>query len=815
MVSPTNDRDLDPGTYSYDVKRKHADYDSRLDPILVWAGRYETSDLRVPTVSLHQHERIDTSSIIDKFLKKETYAQEKITDFFRDPTNDLPLQKAVEFYKHSNNWSNRFVVGDSLLVMNSLLKKEEMAGKVQMVYIDPPYGIKYGSNFQPFVCNTTVKDGKDSDLAYTPETIQAFRDTWEMGVHSYLSYLRDRLVLARELLTESGSCAVQISDENLHYIRMLMDEVFGIDNFVSLIPFSKTTTATSNHVQIVCDYIVWYAKDKNNLKSNKIYKEKDLPIKDPNYKFIELKDKTRRPMYRNERANPLTIPKGSKIYRHDNAVAGGGSPKDETFLFEGQECRPAPHSHWKVSLDGMHKLAQKNMLVKQGKTIHVVAYFDDHKHQQLTNMWQDTTSGGFEGKIYAVQTTATTIRRFVLMTTDPGDLVLDPTCGSGTTAYVAEQYGRRWITCDTQRVAITLAKRRLMTSKFKYYKLKYEKQGISAGFSFSLPNGMSEKKTTQTFAYDQEPEKVILHDRPDEERGRVRVSGPFTVEAVPAQTAMSLDSMYGTESEPDAESTHQQEWRDAIKSSGIRAKNGQKIEFVSVEPHPTTRWLHARARTNEPEPKTAVISFGPQYAVLGQRQVESALQDARKIRDVDMIVFAAMQFDPEASKAIDETNWEGVSMIKAQINADLLVGNLKKTPGTNSDLFILVGQPDASIKKTKGEKYKVTVQGFDYYNTGSGKIESGGKDKIVMWMLDTDYDGRSIYPQQIFFPMAKNNGGYWEKIASALKGQVDWNILQAYTGTESLEFELGEHRQAAVKIIDDRGIESLRVLKPD
>ena len=812
LVSPANDPDLDPGKYRY-----YSDHDPNRAPVLVWAEKYESDDLSVPTVSLHQHERIDPSAIIEKILKKETHVQETLTDFFRDPSNDLPLHQTLEFYRHSNNWSNRFIVGDSLLVMNSLMRKEEMSGKVQMVYIDPPYGIKYGSNFQPFVCNTEVKDGKDSDLAYTPETIQAFRDTWELGPHSYLSYLRDRLVLARDLLTESGSCAVQISDENLHYVRMLMDAVFGVGNFVSLIPFRKTTSATSKHMPIVCDYIVWYAKDKDNLKYNKMYKEKPLPINDPNYRYLELKDGTRRSMNQTEYENLSNVPPGSRIYRHADITAPGESSEDDSVEFEGELFRPGTNLHWKVRVDGMYRLIEKDRIAKAGNTLRRILYFDESRHSEITNMWQDTTSGGFEGKIYAVQTTAATIRRFMLMVTDPGDLVLDPTCGSGTTAYVAEQYGRRWITCDTQRVAITLAKRRLMTSKFKYYKLRHKEQGISAGFSFSPPDGVSEKTTAKTLAYDEEPQRLILHDRPDEEKGKVRVSGPFTVEAVPAQTVMSIDAMYGenAESEPDAESAHQHEWRDALKSSGIRAKNGQKIDFVSVEPHPATRWLHARARTNEPEPKTAVISFGPQYAALGPKQVESALQDARKIRDVDMIVFAAMQFDPEASKTIDETDWEGVSMIKAQINADLLVGNLKKKPGKSSDLFILVGQPDVSMEK-KGEKYKVAVKGFDYYDTGSGKIVSGGKDKIVMWMLDTDYDGRSLYPQQIFFPMAKGDkGGYWEKIAAALKDHIDWSLLQAYTGTESLEFELGEHRQAAVKIIDDRGIESLKILKPD
>ena len=357
-----------------------------------------------------------------------------------------------------------------------------------------------------------------------------------------------------------------------------------------------------------------------------------------------------------------------------------------------------------------------------------------------------------------------------------------------------------------------------MTSIFKYYALQHPEQGISAGFSFSLPDGVMHRITAKTRAYDQIPVEVILHDRPDVDRGKTRVTGPFTVEAVPAQTAMSIDAMHGAdvqEQEPDAESTHQMEWRDALKSSGIRAKGSQKIEFTRVDPHPSSRYLHAVAKTNDSSPKTVFVSFGPKFAALETRQVEAAIQDMRKIRNADMLVFVAMQFDPEAAKTIDEMDWDGVTMIKAQMNADLLVGDLKKKPGSGSDLFMLVGQPDAAVTKSGDGKFRVRVHGFDYYDTKKDRIESGGTDKIVMWMLDTDYDGRSIYPQQVFFPMGTGkDGNHWSKIAKTLKEDIDANLLKAYTGTESLEFEFGEHGKAAVKIVDDRGVESVRVLYP-
>ncbi len=808
LVNPTTDVDPEPTKYHYDMN---------FDPILDWSGKDEHDKLEIPTVSLHLHERIDSTTIIEKVMKKETYVQATLPGLFEQEMNHPSLDKAIQFYHHPNNWSNRLIAGDSLSVMNSLLKRENMEEKIQMIYIDPPYGVEYRSNFQPFVCKKEVQDRSDKHLAYTPETIKAFRDTWDLGIHSYLEYLRERLFLAKKLLKKSGSCTVQIADENLHYVRILMDEIFGKENFVSMIPFRKTTGSTGSSLPVVCDYLVWYAKDKKYLKYNKMYTKKQPPIRDPNYRYVELSNGIRRSMSKEEKNNPFLIPSGSKIYRHTSIMSEGKADKDDSFIFENEKFNPSANRHWAVSLEGLQKLADKNRLVKVGNNLEKIRYFDDFEYTEITNMWTDTTPGGFENKIYVVQTTAKTIQRFLLMTTDPGDLVLDPTCGSGTTAFVSEQYGRRWITCDTQRVAIALAKRRIMTAKFKYYKLAYPEQGVGAGFSFSPPNRAVEKITTKSLAYDEEPEKVILHDQPDEDKHRVRVSGPFTVEAVPSPTVMSIDSMYGktNSTDSDRESTRQEEWRQTLQRSGIRTKNGKHIKFIDMSPHPVSRWIHAIGRTNDTKPKIVLISFGPPYAVLGPRQVESAIQEARKLaQQPDKMVFAAMQFDPEASRIIEELDWPGITTIKAQMNSDMLVDNLKKGE-KNPDSFMLVGQPDASLQKSPDGKYTVKIRGFDYYDPVKDKIDSNDTSKIVMWMLDTDYDGRSIYPQQVFFPMSSgNNGGYWETIVNALKSYIDMVLIKAYTGTESLEFELGEYKKVAIKIIDDRGMESLKILEP-
>ena len=809
LVDPDTDRDGDPRQYKYSTY---------VDPNLEWAGKKKSGQLKVPTVSLHLHERIDPITIIEKILKKETHVQETLTRHFEDIPNITPHGKrSLEFYQHSNNWSNRLIAGDSLLVMNSLLCKEGMESGVQLVYIDPPYGIAYGSNFQPFLHKRGVVDKNDDDLVHSPETVRAFRDTWELGIHSYLSYLRDRLLLARKLLKETGSCAVQISDENLHYVRSIMDEVFGVKNFVSIIAFVKKNQVNAKTLPTISDFIVWYAKDKNKMTYNQLYLPTGLPIQNSGYNHVEEKDGTRRKLTKEEEINPLLIPPGAKIYGHRDIRADGGSKKDDRFKCFGEVFEPGPNKHWKVSLQGMARLLEKNRLVKTGKLLMVIRYHDDFGYSPVTNVWSDTSSG-FQSKIYVVQTTVKTIRRFMLMTTNPGDLVFDPTCGSGTTAFVAEEFGRRWITCDTQRVAIALAKRRLMTATYDYFELANSSLGVRGGFLHTPPRGAAERITPGSLASDKPPELVKLHDRPDVGKDKIRVSGPFTVEAVPSPTAMSVDTAYDTvaSSASDKENRRQDEWRTALQKSGIRARDGTKIDFMHVKPCSATKYLHAEGRTNETKPKTFMFSFGSPYAPLDTRQVELALSEARKLENKpDVVVFAAMQFDPEAARDIDDRNWPGIRTLKAQMSADMLVGDLKNGD-PHSDAFMLVGKPDVQLLNVGDGQCEVVVRGFDYYDAKDGEIKSGSASQIAMWMIDTDYDGRSIYPQQVFFPMATGaKGDGWAGIARSLEKQIDHNFLQLYSGTRSLSFAPGKYRRVAVKIIDDRGIELIRVLGID
>ena len=848
LVTPETDRDAGKKTYAYDP---HIDPSFQFDPhrsqieriiddgiaaetieeaksalselkkcqapYLDWAGKAEHTSFDLQTVSLHVHERIDPRTIIEAVRKKNGNGQQM--SLFEYTEENPPLRDAIEFYKHPHNWSNRMVAGDSLLVMNSLLEKEGMAGKVQMIYIDPPYGIKYGSNFQPFVNRRDVKDGKDEDLTQEPEMIKAFRDTWELGIHSYLTYLRDRLLLARELLTESGSVFVQISAENVHHVRELMDEVFGVGNFVSSVTFVKTSGFSAGFLDTVCDFLLWYSRDKSKLKYRQLFSEKKFGERGmKGYDWVDLPDGSRRRLKQAEKEDIFSLPPESRVFKLGDMTSQGVTLSPIEFTFEGRKLTPGQNSHWKTTLDGLNQLARKNRLILVGNTLSYIRYADDFPVFPTNNVWVDTGIAGYgDPKIYVVQTNKKAIARCLLMTTDPGDLVLDPTCGSGTTAAVAEKWGRRWITCDTSRVAITLAKQRLMTALYDYYELAHPDEGVGSGFKYKTVPHI----TLKSIANNEPPATETLYDQPFVDRSRARVSGPFTVEAVPSPAVKPLSEIKETPASDESvvrsgETLRQAEWRDELFRTGIRGKGGQTIEFSRVEPLPGTRFLHADAETKEDSPRRVVVSFGPEHAPMEQRQVALAITDAQKlVPKPEIIVFAAFQFDPEAAKDIDETDWPSVTLLKAQMNADLLTEDLKKKRASNES-FWLIGQPDVSVERiTEGGdegKYRVEVLGFDYYNTKTGTIESGGTEKIAIWMLDTDYDERSMFPRQVFFPMAGAKDG-WSRLAKNLKAEVDPELIEAYRGTVSLPFEVGENRRVAVKIVDDRGIESLKIVE--
>ena len=892
-------------------------------PYLQWTGKSERTSFEVDTVSLHVHERIDAMSILSAVSKRQANDKTITAGFqpglFEAPFESLPLRSAIDFYKHDRGWANRLVAGDSLLVMNSLLQKEGMAGQVQMIYIDPPYGIKYGSNFQPFTHKRDVKDRSDADLTQEPEMIKAFRDTWELGIHSYLTYLRDRLLLAKDLLSETGSVFVQISDENLHHVREILDEIFGPNNMVSTITIRKTAGDTTRLITTQADYILWFARDKEKIKFHNLFLEKSVGTgTGEQYDRVLDSSGKRRRLTSLEASNPESIDKDSRPYRTADLRRQKFSP---TATFEldvmGRTFFPGTGHQWKTNRSGLQRVATSGRLEVVGNTLEYLRFYDDFPVSELTNIWLDAGGSGFaEQRVYVVQTVNRVIERCMLMTTDPGDLVLDPTCGSGTTAYVAEKWGRRWITCDTSRVAITLAKQRLMTASFDYFALRYPHEGLKGGFiyktvphvtlksiannpeidsiyerqhpgivaalaafnaalalqppanlftvtegtrkgqkltvgqkgvallewevPFDFPEDWPTEAQPLFAAFHTARQKMqaemdrsiaaqadneTLYDQPEKTKNKLRVTGPFTVEAVPFPTVLSLEEQTIKERQGleanladmsvarSGNTSRQHQWRDELLKAGIRGKGGQMLQFSELEVLPGAACLHASGHLDSGE--RVVISFGPEHGALEPRQVDHALNEAQTLRpSAKYVIFCAFNFDPEAAKDIDETNWPGVTLLKAQMNTDLLTEDLKKasSKSTTNQSFWLMGQPDVHLTALQNGLWQVEVNGFDYFDTAKGELVSGGKTKIAAWSLDTDYDGRSLFPHQFFFPMAGKDEG-WMKLKKDIRAELDEDLLKHFVGTVSLPFEAGVNRAVAVKIVDDRGIESLKVMK--
>ncbi|MBK6999565.1 MAG: site-specific DNA-methyltransferase [Rhodoferax sp.] len=858
----------------------------------------------------------------------QNYAKGFQPGLFDAPFENLPLHSAIDFYKHDRGWANRLVAGDSLLVMNSLLQKEGMAGQVQMIYIDPPYGIKYGSNFQPFVGQKKVEDQKDADLTQEPEMIKAFRDTWELGIHSYLTYLRDRLLLAKDLLSETGSVFMQISDENLHYVRNIVAEIFGESNFVSVITVKKTGGQTSNLLSPVSDYLIWYAKDIQKIKYRQPLREMrpgEGTTTGERYDQALLASGQAIPA---SRAAQVIEP--VRFFR--NVTLSSNRPAREheivNFGFQGSGWLPPSNRTWTTNQIGFDNLVKANRVFAGTSSLNYKKFLDDFPANPLGNLWDDLA--GASDKVYVVQTNAKVIERCMLMTTDPGDLVLDPTCGSGTSAYVAEKWGRRWITCDTSRVAITLAKQRLMTASFDYFALRYPHEGLKGGFIYktvphvtlksiannpeidaiyerlhpgieaalaglnaalaaeppanaftvtegarkgqklalgtkgmallewevpfdypadwpadrTAPDALSGPVVDAFKAFHTARQKMqaemdrsiaaqadneTLYDQPEKSKNKLRVSGPFTVEAVPFPTVLSLQEhaahvpqgleanlTHNTERADmsvarSGNTSRQHTWRDELLKAGIRGKGGQMLKFAELEVLPGTACLHASGHLDTGE--RVVISFGPEHGALEQRQVEHALGEAADLFPrPKMIVFCAFAFDPEAAKDIDAL--KGITALKAQMNTDLLTEDLKKasSKSTTNQSFWLMGQPDVHLTALPDGLWQVEVNGFDYFDTAKGELVSGGKAKIAAWSLDTDYDGRSLFPHQFFFPMAGKIDG-WMKLKKDIRAELDEDLLKHFVGTVSLPFEAGANATVAVKIVDDRGIESLKVMK--
>lgn len=834
--------------------------DPSLDPQLVWKGKDEQDqkDLAVPVVPVYIQEKIHPQAIIDDLLRQagsrpRPPGSEPSFDqlgLFADFNGlDHDFDKKVDFYQHEQSWTNRMILGDSLLVMTSLAEKEGLKGKVQTIYFDPPYGIKFGSNWQVSTRKRDVKDGKAEDLTRQPEQIRAFRDCWRIGIHSYLAYIRDILTAARELLTETGSIFLQIGDENVHRVRCVLDEVFGDESFIAQIAFEKTTSASTNLLSGVCDYLLWFSKNIENVKYRQLFSEKRLgEVGTTQYVWTESPNgEEDRRLNAEELNDPASIPHGWRVFACDNLTSQRPLQGADvsSFEFGGKEFAPGKGT-FKTDADGLGTLVKAKRLKPIGNSLMYKRFLEDFPVSPVANSWSDTKMTGFsEDKVYVVQTGIKVIERCILMTTDPGDLVLDPTCGSGTSAFVAEQWGRRWITIDTSRVALALARTRLMAAKYPYYLLADSPEGIKKEAELTgkmPPPHKTESDIRKGFVYKRVPhvtlksiannpdimegmtreqidaaiarhaEQETLYDQPYEDNKRVRVTGPFTVESLSPHRVLSTadDNFDGTVTEQEAQ-RHQDFSTmilDNLRKAGVQnTKKEERLKFDRLDPF-AGEWIHAVGEYtySDGRSRRAAISLGPEHGTVGPLQVKEAAKEAVKGVGFDVLIVCGFAFDTHVAEEVKR--YGKLTVLAARMNPDLAMGEdlLKKTGAGN--LFMVFGEPDVDITKQKDGKLVAEIKGVDVYDPTTGQIRSSSTDDIACWFIDTDYNGESFFVRHAYFTGADEP---YEKLKRALRAEVDEAAWSSLYSTTSRPFDAPSTGKIAVKVINHYGDEVLRV----
>ncbi len=796
-------------------------------PFLNWAGKAERLSFDVPTLPLFVHERLSTQAILETLKGHTRDRQLSMFDLFGDPQHSVHEQ-VLRAYEHKDGWTNRLILGDSLVVMNSLLEYEGLGGQVQMIYMDPPYGVKFGSNFQPFVRKPDVKHGDDEDISREPEVVKAYRDTWELGLHSYLTYLRDRFLLCRDLLRPAGSLFVQIGDDNLHHIRELLDEVFGSENFVSFVPFRKKTMPLgAKHLESVSDYLLWYARDIERVSFQRLYV--DLEVEgDSHWNYVELADGSRRKMTREELHNHKLLPEGAVPCQLMSLYPVG---VNRTGIFDvvvgGRTFSPPPGKSWFTNRDGMARLVETGRLepYETGDRLRYVLKLSDAPLTQLTNLWSDTSAPS--DKSYAVQTSTKVIERCMLMTTRPGDLVLDPTCGSGTTAYVAERWGRRWISCDTSRVPLALARQRLLTATFPWFQLIEPGRGPVSGFRYEHrlgPNGRQTggvvRVTTRgVVASGTQAEEVTRVDRSEIEAGVTRVCGPFTLEAT---IPTPIDWEAETEGAPKGEGQAAEasdgygssvdRLIEVLRKSPVLHLGGKKtVEFKTIRKPAKTLSLSAEALEVNGQDRPVALVFGPEDGAVSEKLVFEAAKEAN-VKNYQHLYVVGFAIQPNARELIEKSaDAMGIPATYVQATPDLVMGDLLKTM-RSSQIFSVCGLPDVKLRKLKAEgkgpiAYTVELLGLDVFDPVTMETETRRGDDVPAWFLDTDYNGLSFHVSQAFFPRT----AAWDDLKRALKGTFEDSVWEHLAGASSAPFEAGDHGRVAIKVIDDRGNELLVV----
>ncbi|HEY6874216.1 MAG TPA: site-specific DNA-methyltransferase [Geobacteraceae bacterium] len=893
-----HDADKSPVCIAYE--RRNRD----LDPQLVWRGKDEQdwSDLVVHAPPLYIQEKVHPKVLIDDLLRRskaDQKAAEAQFDLFAD-FNGLPSESAkTEFYQHDAHWANRMILGDSLQVMASLAEREGLRGKVQCIYFDPPYGIKFNSNFQWSTTSRTVDDGNVEHITREPEQVKAFRDTWRDGIHSYLTYARDRITAARDLLAPSGSVFVQIGDANVHRLRALLDEVFGEDNFVSQISVRKTATPSlfldDNHF-----FILWYSKSRDKAKFRKLLREKPLfewVTETRGGSWGVTIDEISRPLTPAERRDPKLVPDGGRVYALSKTTSAGASKEKQYLEFEGKQFSAGNSAHWKTTIDGMKRVNKSGRLEARGGPPWFRKYHIDSPFKRMTNVWDDT-SGKSTDRIYVVQTEQQVVERCLLMSSDPGDLVLDPTCGSGTTAYVAEQWGRRWITIDTSRVALALARARIMGARYPYYLLADSKDGqqkegeitrsvpssqptrgdIRHGFVYeripyvtlgSIGNNSEIDVIWEKFQEKLEPlrqqvnqalgkgweeweipsdadakwseaaknlhalwweqriarqkeidasiaakaEHEYLYDKPYEDKKKVRVAGPFTVETLSPHRVLTVgadDELIDTVAEQQdgygKERDFVQMILENLKTAGVQqAHKEDKITFASLTPWPGDMVCAEGSYEESGAEKRAAIFIGPEFGTVSRPDL---VQAAREAGDAgfDVLIACAFNYDAHSSE-FDKLG--RIPVLKARMNADLHMADDLKNTG-KGNLFVIFGEPDIDIRDVANGQIQVKVNGVDVFHPNTGEVRSDGAEGIACWFIDTDYNEESFFVRHAYFLGANDP---YKALKTTLKAEINEDAWATLNSDTSRPFDKPKTGRIAVKVINHLGDEVMKVFR--
>jgi adenine-specific DNA-methyltransferase len=879
-----------------------------LDPQLVWRGKdqQDWSELIVHAPPLYIQEKVHPKVLIDGLLRetreRQHEAGEITPDLFAD-FNGIPhgVDK-TEFYQHDQNWSNRMILGDSLQVMGSLAEREGLRGKVQCIYLDPPYGIKFNSNFQWSTTTNKITDGKASHITREPEQVRAFRDTWRDGIHSHLTYLRDRLTVARDLLADSGSIFLQIGEENVHRVRAVVDEIFGETNFCSLIAFETTTGQTSAYLAQNNDFLLWYAKDSSKTKFRSLYRPK-LPGQEggTGYRFILTPTLTERLYDGVCGSDERLFMKGDATSQRQGRPSGEGSAMHFPVVCQGIKFEPRGGRGWSTTEMGMVRLIKADRVMPNGINLAYRRFIDDSPVIPIGASWRDTGSGFMSDKIYVVQTNTKVIERCVLMTTDPGDLVLDPTCGSGTTAYVAEQWGRRWITIDTSRVALALARARIMGARYPYYLLADSKDGQlkEAQITHTTPSTQpTHSSIRHGFVYERVPhitlksiannaeidviwekwQKILeplrtsldaeltenwqeweipreaeerwseaakklhgdwwnarierqkeidasiaakaefeyLHDKPYEDKRKVRVAGPFTVESLSPHRVLGVDEnddlidTVAETAESETKQTFPQVILENLRVAGVQqAHKEDRIVFTAL-----TAWpgdlvcAEGRYREGEGESgveKRAAIFIGPEFGTVSRPDL---VQAAREAADAGFDFLIACAFNYEAHTT--EFNKLGrIPVLKARMNADLhMAGDLKNTGKGN--LFVIFGEPDIDLLDAEDGEIQIKVNGVDVFDPTTGEVRSDSTDGTACWFIDTDYNEESFFVRHAYFLGANDP---YNALKTTLKAEINEDAWASLHSDISRPFPKPKSGRVAVKVINHLGDEVMKVFR--